>query len=331
MELCVELVGAVLKRCTLWASPPTQRQASLQDPLPGMTVFCYSVVFESNVGAAMVLPPMVLLSNVLPCNSATTIASMEAADVATLSLLLRSFCHVAHVLRCIHPCPTPHISASCCACPCLGHGMHALTETQSGMLHVMCTPTVQKPDSPAHAVCTLQFYTAEELTAIEAETDRVNAKAQAGLLPAECFHVTAGKSGSPKRTKFFFGARYLWTREQMSSIASARRAHGVRVDVPAVPSWIQVIHHHTHALTHTHTLFHTHSLTQTHTQLLASLLVQVDGRCRQEDTATPWHSGARTGAPLCPPLCAPRCVAHHPIHTPVCHPDARPYAQPLLH
>lgn len=86
----------------------------------------------------------------------------------------------------------------------------------------------------------LQFYIAEELTAVEAAADSVNSKAQAGLLPPECFHVTAGKGGSPKRTKFFFGARYLWTREQMSNTATARRAHGVRVDVPAVPSWIQV-------------------------------------------------------------------------------------------
>ena len=110
-------------------------------------------------------------------------------------------------------------------------------------------------------MCPLQFYTAEELTAIEAGADCVNSKALAGLLPPECFHVTAGKSGAPKRTKFFFGARYLWTREQMSSIAGARRAHGVRVDVPAVPSWIQVIHMYTHTRTHLniHTPAHTSS------------------------------------------------------------------------
>lgn len=89
--------------------------------------------------------------------------------------------------------------------------------------------------------CAVQFYTAEEVTAIEAAADCVHGKAGAGLLPPECFHVTAGKSGLPKRTKFFFGARYLWTREQMSNTATARRAHGVRVDVPAVPSWIQVV------------------------------------------------------------------------------------------
>lgn len=90
----------------------------------------------------------------------------------------------------------------------------------------------------------VQFYTPEELTAIEDGADSVNSKATAGLLPPECFHVTAGRSGSAKRTKFFFGARYLWTREQMSSIATARRAHGVRVDVPAIPSWVQVSHAH---------------------------------------------------------------------------------------
>ena len=96
---------------------------------------------------------------------------------------------------------------------------------------------------PCHSsyACAVQFYTAEELTAIEAAAGCVNDKARAGLLPPECFHVTAGKSGLPKRTKFFFGARYLWTREQMSNLATARRAHGVRVDVPAVPSWIQVV------------------------------------------------------------------------------------------
>ena len=55
--------------------------------------------------------------------------------------------------------------------------------------------------------------------------------------------MTAGKAGLPKRTKFFFGARYLWTREQMSCTAAARRAHGVRVDVPAPPAWMQVVVH----------------------------------------------------------------------------------------
>jgi len=86
----------------------------------------------------------------------------------------------------------------------------------------------------------VQFYSSEELAAIEAGADSIHSKAEAKLLPAECFHVTAGKAGLPKRTKFFFGARYLWTREQMSTIAAARRAHGVRVDVPAPPAWMQV-------------------------------------------------------------------------------------------
>ena len=92
-------------------------------------------------------------------------------------------------------------------------------------------------------VWVVQFYSSEELAAIEAGADSIHSKAKSRLLPPECFHVTVGKAGLPKRTKFFFGARYLWTREQMSSIAAARRAHGVRVDVPAPPAWMQVAVH----------------------------------------------------------------------------------------
>ena len=88
-------------------------------------------------------------------------------------------------------------------------------------------------------VC-VQVYTAQELAGIEAGADSVNSKAQAQLLPPACYHVTAGRGGLPKRTKFFFGARYLWTREQMSHAAAAKRAHGVRGDVPPSPAWMQV-------------------------------------------------------------------------------------------
>ena len=106
------------------------------------------------------------------------------------------------------------------------------------------TRQVQLSQAPQVQVTILltavQFYTQEELSAIEAGADQVNSRALENLLPPECFHVTQGKCGSPKRTKFFFGARYLWTREQMTDTATARRAHGVRVDVPAPPSWMQV-------------------------------------------------------------------------------------------
>lgn len=122
------------------------------------------------------------------------------------------------------------------------------------LLYLLCHCVLQKNQlNHSCYACAVQFYTAEELTAIEAAADCINGKAHAGLLPPECFHVTAGKSGLPKRTKFFFGARYLWTREQMSSIATARRAHGVRVDVPAVPSWMQVVRESMHLCMQIHT------------------------------------------------------------------------------
>ncbi|KAK9846783.1 hypothetical protein WJX84_001250 [Apatococcus fuscideae] len=76
------------------------------------------------------------------------------------------------------------------------------------------------------------------LAEMEGGADKVDAKARAGRLPPECWHATVGRGGQPKRTKFFFGARYLWTREQLASVA-ASRARGVRADVPGPPSWIQ--------------------------------------------------------------------------------------------
>ena len=75
----------------------------------------------------------------------------------------------------------------------------------------------------------------------------MDASSHAGALPDSCFHRTAargggggGGGGTPavKRTKFFFGARYLWTREQLGE-AEARVAGGVRVDVPPPPTWMR--------------------------------------------------------------------------------------------
>lgn len=74
---------------------------------------------------------------------------------------------------------------------------------------------------------------------MERGADLVSSKAQAQLLPQACYCITSGKSGTQKRTKFFFGARYLWTRDQMRQPA-AKQAHGIRVDVPAPPEWMKV-------------------------------------------------------------------------------------------
>ncbi|CAL8470831.1 g10373 [Coccomyxa elongata] len=90
-------------------------------------------------------------------------------------------------------------------------------------------------------ICTYNnFYTAEELRQMEGCADGVHEKAREGRLPPTCFHETRGRGGALKRTKFFFGARYLWTAEQTSDVAS-RQAGGVRLDVPHAPKWMQAL------------------------------------------------------------------------------------------
>lgn len=84
----------------------------------------------------------------------------------------------------------------------------------------------------------MQMFSEGALEEMERGADAVDAKARAGKLPAECWHTTLGRGGLLKRTKFFFGARYLWTRDQLAC-AAASRARGVRADVPPPPSWIQ--------------------------------------------------------------------------------------------
>ena len=85
-----------------------------------------------------------------------------------------------------------------------------------------------------------QAFEPSELAAIEDASDGVDARARSGLLPETCYHATSGKGGGLKRTKFFFGARYLWTREQLAEGLAARVAGGVRVDVPPPPPWMKV-------------------------------------------------------------------------------------------
>ena len=74
---------------------------------------------------------------------------------------------------------------------------------------------------------------------MEANADSISNKAQAQMLPPACYCISAGKNGAHKRTKFFFGARYLWTRDQMKQ-PTAKQAHGIRVDVPSPPQWMKV-------------------------------------------------------------------------------------------
>ncbi len=71
----------------------------------------------------------------------------------------------------------------------------------------------------------------EDLDTIESRVVELEQKIGDCLLPKACFH------DSVKRTKTFFGARYLWTRQQLS-VAESDRAEGIRVDVPPVPKWV---------------------------------------------------------------------------------------------
>lgn len=87
-----------------------------------------------------------------------------------------------------------------------------------------------------------EIFSHEELNAIEAMADAVQEMAQNNDLPEECFHETIGRGGNLKRTKYFFGARYMWTREQMAD-PNSKRAGGVRLDVPACPKWMKVINY----------------------------------------------------------------------------------------
>jgi hypothetical protein len=83
-----------------------------------------------------------------------------------------------------------------------------------------------------------QLFSLEELSEMELKANELQNKAESGSLPDCCFHTTASKSGGLKRTKYFFGARYLWTRDQLSA-ADSKVAGGVRADVPAVPQWMK--------------------------------------------------------------------------------------------
>mmetsp|Transcript_33206 Transcript_33206/g.50897 ORF Transcript_33206/g.50897 Transcript_33206/m.50897 type:complete len:229 (-) Transcript_33206:565-1251(-) len=80
------------------------------------------------------------------------------------------------------------------------------------------------------------FYTHEEMDEMEnliEKTEQISLKD--GYLP-----MTAQKTGPPsklKRTKFFFGMRYMWTKTQLQD-PLANVAAGVRADVSTPPPWM---------------------------------------------------------------------------------------------
>jgi len=100
-------------------------------------------------------------------------------------------------------------------------------------------PSEAPPGAVAVGVTTFSsFFSHAELSTIEAKADEVHQNSEKGLYPPECFHPTVGKNGALKRTKYFFGARYLWTKEQLAD-HDACVAKGVRVDVPPNPLWMK--------------------------------------------------------------------------------------------
>jgi hypothetical protein len=85
-----------------------------------------------------------------------------------------------------------------------------------------------------------EVFSPNQLSDIELRCDSIDTAAREGRLPTTCSHSTLNKSGGLKRTKFFFGARYLWTREQLAA-PDAHVAKGVRVDVPPAPKWVHAV------------------------------------------------------------------------------------------
>jgi hypothetical protein len=83
-------------------------------------------------------------------------------------------------------------------------------------------------------------YDSQDLESFESSCDSLHETALHGILPKECYHASASKKGSLKRTKYFFGSRYLWNREQLKS-PHAKVAGGIRHDVPEPPGWMKEV------------------------------------------------------------------------------------------
>jgi hypothetical protein len=81
------------------------------------------------------------------------------------------------------------------------------------------------------------FFTPEEISALEARCRQVEAESFKGHFLPNTAQPTFGKGEKLLRTKFFFGARYLWTECQLAEKQSSI-AGGVRVDVSAPPHWV---------------------------------------------------------------------------------------------
>ena len=85
--------------------------------------------------------------------------------------------------------------------------------------------------------CYENFYTHQEMNEMEKHINETEQKS----LRDEFLPMTAQKTYSGhmlKRTKFFFGYRYMWTRTQLQD-PLANVAAGVRADVSQPPIWMK--------------------------------------------------------------------------------------------
>lgn len=121
----------------------------------------------------------------------------------------------------------------------------------------------QNSDLPGEPVGVVQynnFFTSEELAEMEREADITDEEARTGrYMDQPLTHQPSKKGARISRTKFFFAARYLWTKEQMeapdSAIAEGMLSStlfvrqtpffflplflGIRADVASPPRWMK--------------------------------------------------------------------------------------------
>ncbi|UPR01697.1 RNA demethylase [Chloropicon primus] len=90
---------------------------------------------------------------------------------------------------------------------------------------------------PAGVTTYTGLFSEEELENVEKRVLDIEASLEGRLLPESCYDRSQNQS-SVRRTKLFFGARYLWTKEQIAGFESSR-AGGIRLNVPRVPKWVR--------------------------------------------------------------------------------------------
>ena len=88
---------------------------------------------------------------------------------------------------------------------------------------------------PAGGISYWNYYTNEELKAIESKCLRTENNAES-FIPCTAQKTYQGKL--LVRTKFFFGYRYMWNDEQLCS-PYASVSKGVRSDVSSIPHWMK--------------------------------------------------------------------------------------------